>query len=139
MDLASDTGADIWLIRPDSDRKPQAFLKTPSNERDGRFSPDGRWVAYVSDESGRQQICVRPFTGPGGMSQVSTDGGTEPVWSRDGRELFYLNGDKMMAADIATRPAFTAGPPRLLYEGRYDTSVTNTSSYDVSLDGRRFL
>jgi hypothetical protein len=138
-DLATSTGADIWLVRPEGDRKAQVFLRTPSNERDPRFSPDGRWLAYVSDESGRQQICVRPFPGPGPMSQVSTDGGTEPVWSRDGRELFYLNGDKMMAVDVAARPAFTAGPPRLLYEGRYDTSVTFTSSYDVSLDGRRFL
>jgi Tol biopolymer transport system component len=138
-DSSPTSGLDLWVLRPESDRTPQVFLKTPSNERNPRFSPDGRWLAYESNESGRFQICVRPFPGPGGTSQISTEGGTEPVWSRDGRELFYLNGDKMMAVDIVTRPALAPGSPRLLFEGRYETSVTFTSSYDVSLDGRRFL
>ena len=131
--------SDIWVLRPEGDRTPQVFLSTPANERNPRFSPDGRWLAYESEESGRAQIYVRPFPGPGGISQISTEGGTEPVWSRDGRELFYLNGDKMMVVDIAARPTLLPGTPRLLFEGRYETSVTNTSSYDVSLDGQRFL
>ena len=72
-----------------SDRKAQPFLRTPFNETAPRFSPDGRWLAYISDESGRFEIYVQPYPGPGGKWQISTEGGTEPVWNPNGRELFY--------------------------------------------------
>ena len=94
-----------------SDRKAQPFLRTPFNESAPRFSPDGRWLAYISDESGRYEIYVQPYPGPGGKWQISTEGGTEPVWNPNGRELFYRSGDKMMAVDIATQPRFAAGKP----------------------------
>ena len=103
-----------------SDRKAQPFLRTPFNEAAPRFSPDGRWLAYISDESGRYEIYVQPYPGPGGKWQISTEGGTEPVWNPNGRELFYRNGDKMMAVDIATQPGFSAGKPRMLFEGQYE-------------------
>ena len=128
---------DIWVLRLGDHsrgsgqvRKPQPFLRTPFNEEAPRFSPDGHWLAYISDESGRYEIYVQPYPGPGGKWQISTEGGTEPVWNRNGRELFYRSGDKMMAVDIATQPSFAAGKPRMLFEGPYvptpATSPTTT-------------
>jgi len=76
-----------------------------------RFSPDGKCMAYISDESGRFEVYVQPYPGPGGKWQISTEGGVEPVWARNGRELFYRNGDQMMAVEITTDPIFSAGRP----------------------------
>ena len=104
-----------------------------------RLSPDGRWLAYTSNEPGRIEVFVQPFPGPGGRSQISIDGGTEPVWSRDGRELFFLSGDKMMAVQITTAPIFTAGTPQALFEGRYLFGPNSVAAYDVAADGQRFL
>jgi len=122
-----------------SDRKAQPFLQTPFNESVPRFSPDGRWLAYISNESGRYEVYVQPYPGPGGKWQISTDGGTEPVWNRNGRELFYRSGDKMMAVDIATQPSFVAGKPRMLFQGQYVPTNGTFPFYDVSPDGQRFL
>jgi Tol biopolymer transport system component len=132
------TGRDIWVLRL-GDRKPQPFLRTPFNETAPRFSPDGRWLAYVSDESGGNEIYVQPYPGPGGKWQISTEGGTEPIWNRNGRELFYRSGDKMMAVDIAIQPSFAAGKPKVLFEGPYQPTPTTAPNYDVSPDGQRFL
>jgi Tol biopolymer transport system component/predicted Ser/Thr protein kinase len=133
------TGYDLWVLRL-SDRKAQPFLRTPFLEGAPQFSPDGRWLAYVSDESGRQEIYVQPYPGPGGKWQISTDGGMEPVWNRNGRELFYRSGDKMMAVEVDTRSGFSASNPRMLFEGRYVSAFPNTfPNYDVSPDGERFL
>ena len=132
------TGNDIWMLRI-SDRKPQPFLRTTFNEADPRFSPDGHWIAYMSDESGRYEIYVQPYPGPGGKWQVSTEGGTEPAWNPNGRELFYRSGDKMMAVDITTQPSFSAGKPRMLFEGPYQPTPVTTPNFDVSPDGQRFL
>ena len=132
------TGRDIWVLRM-GDRKAQPFLRTPFNETAPRFSPDGHWLAYVSDESGRDEIYVQPYPGPGGKWQISTDGGTEPVWNPNGRELFYRSGDKMMAVDIATQPGLTAGKPRMLFEGPYMPTPLTFPDYDASPDGQRFL
>jgi serine/threonine protein kinase/Tol biopolymer transport system component len=148
------TGYDLWVQRIDGPatssgqapstgsgqaRNAQLFLRTPFNESVPKFSPDGRWLAYVSDESGRYEIYVQPYPGPGGKLQISTEGGTEPVWNRSGRELFYRNGGKMMAVDIATQPNFAAGKPRMLFEGKYQPSPGTAPNYDVSPDGQRFL
>ena len=133
------TGVDVWALRAGGDRKPHAVVSTTFNEFDPRFSPDGRWLAYTSDEPGRLEVFVQPFAGPGARSQISTDGGTEPVWSPDGRELFYVDGDRMMAVEISTEPTFRAGAPRLLFEGRYALNTNGVAGYDVSSDGQRFL
>jgi serine/threonine-protein kinase len=124
-----------------SDRKAEPFLGTRFNEGGARFSPDGRWLAYVSDESGRPEIYVQPYPGPGGKWQVSTDGGTEPAWNRNGRELFYRSGNKMMAVETMASPSFSAGKPRVLFEGEYVLTEYPQlgSDYDVSADGQRFL
>jgi serine/threonine-protein kinase len=132
------TGPEIWVLRL-SDRKAQPFLQTPFKEGAPRFSPDGRWLAYVSNESGRNEIYVQPYPGPGGKWQISTEGGTEPVWNPKGRELFYRSGNKMMAVDIATQRGFAAGKPRMLFEGPYLPTPATFPNYDVSPDGQRFL
>jgi eukaryotic-like serine/threonine-protein kinase len=132
------TGSDIWVLRM-NDRKAQPFIKSPFSEGAPAFSPDGRWLTYISDESGRYEIYVQPYPGPGGKWQISTDGGTEPKWNPNGRELFYRNGDKMMVVDITTQPGFAAGKPRMLFEARYERSPVQSHNYDVSSDGQRFL
>jgi serine/threonine protein kinase len=132
------TGNDIWVMRM-SDRKAQPFIRTPFNESCPQFSPDGHWMAYVSNESAHNEIYVQSYPGPGGKWQISTEGGTEPVWNRNGRELFYRNGNKMMAVDVATQPTFAGGKPRVLFEGPYVPTPATFPNYDVSPDGQRFL
>jgi eukaryotic-like serine/threonine-protein kinase len=131
---------DIWVLRM-SDHKSQPFLVTPFNEGGPAFSPDGHWLAYVSNESGRPEVYVQPFPGPGGKWQISTEGGTEPAWNHNGRELFYRSGNRMMALDVATQPSFSLGKPRMLFDGQYFRSDWPLigKAYDVSPDGQRFL
>jgi serine/threonine protein kinase/Tol biopolymer transport system component len=139
IELSPTTAADIWVLQL-NDRKAQPFLQTPAYEGAPQFSPDGHWMAYASNESGRFEIYVQPYPGPGGKWQISTDGGNEPVWNRSGRELFYRNADKMIAVDVTTQPSFSAGKPKMLFEGRYEmTSGVTFPNYDVSPDGQRFL
>jgi Tol biopolymer transport system component len=111
-------GADIFALRL-TDHKSQPFVQTRFFESGAQFSSDGRWVAYLSVESGGEEIYVQSFPGPGRKWQVSADGGTEPVWNPNGRELFYRGGNKMMAVNIATQPVFAAGRPTLLFTGDY--------------------
>jgi hypothetical protein len=105
----------------------------------GVISPDGRFLAYLSNESGRTEVYVRSFPGPGGKWQISNEGGVQPLWARNGRELFYRNEDKMMAVGIETQPEFRAGKPMLLFTGNFLDSRFPPTQYDVSLDGREFL
>jgi serine/threonine-protein kinase len=137
-EVSAETGRDMWMMRLDDGRRPQTVLKTGSNEWSARLSPDGRWLAYVSDVSGRNEIYVRPYPTPGGQFPISTDGGSEPIWSRDGRELFYRNGDKMMAVAIAIGSTPTPGAAHLVFEGHYQVTDAGVAGYDVSSD-RRFL
>jgi Tol biopolymer transport system component/predicted Ser/Thr protein kinase len=137
-DSSANKGLDIWVLRM-NDRKAQPLIATAYNESVPEFSPDGHWLTYISDESGRVEVYAQPYPGPGGKWQISTEGGTEPVWNPNGRELFYRSGDKMMAVDIATQPAFAAGKPRVLFQGQYSLSPATMPNYDVSPDGQRFL
>ena len=136
-EVAPTTGFDIWVLDM-KDRKAVPFLRTPFYEV-GSFSPDGRWLAYVSNESGRYEVYVQPYPGPGGKWQISTDGGMNARWDANGRELTYRNGDKVMAVAITTQPAFSAGKPKMLFEGPYMPPSPANSYYDVSADGQRFL
>jgi hypothetical protein len=129
-------GYDMPVVRL-ADKKVQPFQAMPCNEIAPRFSPDGRWLAYASDESGRYEIYAQPFPGLGGKSQVSTEGGTEPVWARNG-ELFYRSGEKMMVVETNTRMNFSAGAPKVLFEGHF-TPYQTEPSFDVTSDGQRFL
>jgi eukaryotic-like serine/threonine-protein kinase len=138
FELSPKTAGDIWVLRI-SERKAQPFLQTPAFESAGQLSPDGHWVAYTSDESARREVYVQPYPGPGGKWQISTDGGNEPVWNHNGRELFYRSGDKIMAVEITTQPSFTVGKPKMLFEGPYKLSGGGLANYDVAADGQRFL
>ncbi len=119
-------------------RKPQPLLVNEFDNHSPSLSPDGHWVAYVSNESGRLEVYVRPFPGPGGRWQVSLNGGTEPLWAANGRELFYRNGAMMMVAAITLHPVFTVGVRRELFEGNYVNDPVYRS-YDVTRDGRSFV
>jgi Tol biopolymer transport system component len=151
------TDADLWVVPSMGDRTPLVFLKTPFREAWGAFSPDGRWVAYQSDESGRPEIYVRPFGLSGAASalrpgsgqaeatgvqwQVSTVGGIRPLWRHDGRELYYLNpaGAMMVAPVTAAGSAFETGAPAQLFPTRIVGGGTETQQgrqYDVAPDGR---
>jgi hypothetical protein len=141
--------AEFWILHVGNpsapsdqvDRAQRMPIQMRGTEGAPHLSPDGRWLAYASDESGRRQIYVQPYPGPGGKWQISTDGGNEPQWSRNGKELFYRSGNKMMAVDIATQTGFAAAKPRQLFEGRYMVTSTGWArpNYDVSPDGQRFL
>ena len=133
-----ESGRDLWVLPIDGDRKPRLVLGGKANEGTPAFSPNGSWLAYTSDESGRSEIYVQPFPGPGGKWQISTDGGTEPVWARSGRELFFWSGDRMMAAPIAGEREFAAGKPVLLFEGHYERPFARPN-YDITPDGRHFV
>ena len=125
-----------------SEREPFPFLQTEFNERGAVFSPDGRWIAYQSDESGQNEIYIRPFPGPGGKWQVSTKGGTRPRWRGDGKELFFVAPDlKGMSAEIKTNDAtVTVGLERPLFQfGSFIGFGITRSLYDVSSDGQKFL
>ena len=132
------TGLNIYAFMLDGQPDTLTVLQTAANEATPSFSPDGRWLAYMSDESGRPEIYVRPFPGPGGRERVSTAGGEEPVWAHNG-ELFYRNGEKMMAVDIVTEPSLTIGSPKLLFERRFVKIPWSRTNYDVTRDGQRFI
>jgi Tol biopolymer transport system component len=135
------TGTDLWVV-PEATRQPVIFLRTPANELWGQFSPDGRWVAYQSNETGRYEIYVRPFAGPGGPVPISTSGGVYARWSRDGHELYYIAPDaKMMGVSIRmTAATIDAGAPVALFQTRRVGGGSNVigrgHQYDVARDGR---
>ncbi|MBI2819587.1 MAG: PD40 domain-containing protein [Acidobacteria bacterium] len=133
--------------RVERTHRAQPFLKTPYEDTAPKFSPDGKWLAYSSDESGRREIYVQPYPGPGGKWQISTNGGQEPVWNPKGGELFYRSGSKIMAVEVnqsrdregAVPSTFSAGKPSILFEGPYLSTAASFPYYDVSPDGQRFL
>jgi eukaryotic-like serine/threonine-protein kinase len=128
---------DLWTYSV-ADRKATPFLQTPFNEIMGSFSPDGRWIAYVSNESSREEVYVVPFPGPGGKWQISTAGGRAPLWTRGGREIVYVApGDEITAVEVSTAPTFRAGIPRALFKTRLRPPPGR--QFDVTPDGERFL
>jgi serine/threonine-protein kinase len=136
-DISPETGRDIWMLDlRQQPRAPQPLVRTRAQDLSAEISPDGRWLAYQSDESGRPEIYLRPFPNPGGRIPISRDGGTEPRWSRDGRELFYRYGGKMMVVALGMRSTPTPDQPRALFEDRFQVSDTGSGGYDVAADGR---
>ena len=142
-EFAEKTNDDIWLLPLSGDHKPVPYLQTRFNEDDGHFSPDGRWMAYMSDESGRFEIYVQPFPATGSKWQISSAGGRFPRWSHDGRELFYIAADQKLTA-VAVKAgggstvSFEAGAPQPLFDIP-SIPVSFRFSYQPARDGRRFL
>jgi eukaryotic-like serine/threonine-protein kinase len=136
-EINSTTNRDVWIFSL-RDRKSQPYLNTEFNETAPEFSPDGHWLAYASDESGRYEIYVQPYPGPGSKLEISTEGGTEPRWAHDG-EIFYRSGDKMMVVQTTLKSSFSADKPNVLFEGRYVPTLATKANYDVTPDGKRFL
>ena len=134
-----DTQSDIWVLP--LGQEPVPLLATAFLEHSPMFSPDGGWLAYVSDESGREEVYVRGFPGEGAKHPISTGGGREPVWSRDGRKLYFRNVDdtEMWAVAVEIEPTFQASRPELLFTRRFFVDANREQTYDVSPDGERFL
>ena len=133
--LGSDRSVDVWIMTMNGDHQVRPFVQTKFNESWPRFSPEGRWLAYVSDETGREEVYVQPFPGPGRRVRISTDGGWAPVWSRDGRELFYRVGEEnaaVMAVKVSAGATdLSPQKPELLFR-----KATEDFDYDVAPDGR---
>ena len=137
--LGKDTNWDLWILPLTGDRKPYPFLKTPFTELKAAFAPNGNFLAYQSNESGRFEIYIQSFPGPGGKWQVSSAGGTEPLWRADGKELFFKALDQnLMAVDIQAAGGITAGTPHALFQGRFDATQAR-NRYLPTADGQRFL
>jgi Tol biopolymer transport system component len=136
------TKLDLWVLPVDGDRKPVSYLQTDFNEDHARFSPDGRFIAYSSDESGRFEVYVQTFPTSGKKWQISSSGGTQPRWRRDGRELFYISPErKVEAVAIQTdTSSLEAGAPKALFQARIaSANPIARSSFDVTADGQRFI
>ena len=127
---------DVFALAMEGERKPIPLAQTEFIEASGSFSPDGAWIAYYSAESGRREVYVRPFPEEGKF-QVSRDGGRSPMWSADGKEIFYFSGNKLMAAPVQTGASFEAGVPQMLFE--VDGQLPRVPRYDVTANGQRFL
>jgi serine/threonine-protein kinase len=147
MNLQTSAPPKVAVISLDGDRTPRPLDDSRYAQGSPKISPDGRHLAYCTNESGRPQVYVRAFPGPGPVVQVSSEGGTDPVWRRDGRELFYRNGDSMMVVPVTAGPSFSAGRPQQLWKDSYSHGMSSScgapgltsSNYDVTPDGLRFL
>jgi Tol biopolymer transport system component len=133
------TSRDIYVLSLRGQSRPRPVVNTPAYEGGAQFSPDGHWMAYTSDESGQMQVYVRPFPSPDRRWQVSTQGGTQPVWSRSGKEIFYRVGNKMIVVDVSAGADLSLSQPRQLFEQRYVFQNVSLANYDVSPDGQRFV
>ncbi len=141
------TQDDVWVLPIGENESPRPFAQSRFGEGSAKFSPDGKWIAYSSDESGREQVYVQAFPGPGLKLQISNDGGFDPVWRRSGGELYYRSDNKMMVVSVTTSPEFRASAPRMLWKGDYVDGLgsscgmpgVSSSNYDVTPDGSRFL
>jgi Tol biopolymer transport system component len=131
---------DIWLLPLDGSRQPQELVATDAAERDAKFSPDGHWLAYVSDETGRDEIFVRPIGTSGGRKQLSSGGGTTPVWAPNGRALFFVKGDQLATIPVGGQGDF--GHDQILFKVPKfeDLQVDSRGAiYDIMPDGQHFV
>ena len=132
--------SDLWIMTLEGDRNPRPLMATAALEAGAALSPDGRWLAYKSNESGRYEIYVQPFPGGGERHQLSTDGALPAVWSTDGRAIFFQTEDQVLAVPVSTVPTFRAGAPRVLFEAAYDPGYSGTHrNFDIAPDGKSFV
>ena len=123
-------GRRFWVLPMVNDGKPSVLIDTPFVKDEPHFSPDGQWLAYYSDESGRAEVYVQPFPGPGERVRVSTDGGSQPRWKKDGSELFYLSLDgKLMAVGIRLGPSLQVDVPKTLFQTPITVATPNIDQY----------
>jgi serine/threonine-protein kinase len=142
IEVDADLDRDIALVSLTGEPRTTPLVHTPFNETHAKLSPDGRWLAYHSNESGADEVYVRPFPDVDTARwQVSTGGGVKPLWNPDGSELFYWDGGEgaLMAVPVATSPPFSAGTPTRLFKGQYYQGLPHFGTYDVAPDGQRFL
>jgi len=132
------TSLDIWILELGTGRS-EPWLQTSFNESAGVFSPDGNWLAYVSDEAGEDEVYLRGFPSHDGKTAVSSGGGHEPVWSADGSELYYRAQEWVMAVTVSTTPTLALGTPRRLFEAPFDEAGAPYANYDVARDGDGFI
>ena len=136
--LGSSGRWEIWMLPMEGEHKPYAYLQGQFLEFHPTFSPDGKWLAYTSNESGRGEVYVQRFPGPGEKVQVSTDGGAFPTWSRDGRRLIYESSDTLWAVDVENSPGFRLGKSHLMYQGQIWNEAAGPN-YALSPDGKRLV
>src|SRR5262249_55151953 len=144
QEVSAKTNADLWILPLFGDRKQLPYLQSEFNESQGVFSPDGKWIAYASDETGRPEVYVQSFPmAKGTKRQVSTAGGAEPMWNRDQKQLYYLASDtKLMTVPVTMNPGFEPGTPVPLFETHFSYNTLGASErtqYAVNADGQRFL
>jgi Tol biopolymer transport system component len=137
MEQHPESGRDIWLLGPDG--RPAPFANTPSDESAPRFSPDGRWIAYVSDESGLVEVYARAAAGTGAAVRISSGGGREPVWRRDGGAIYYRAQDRLMTAPVLDRALLRLGPARALPNSGGEPGSLDAASYDTMAGVDRLL
>lgn len=141
--IGSDTGNDIWILPLTQDAKPFPYLQTPFGEWDAQFSPDAKWIAYTSDESGKREVYVQSFPPGNGKWQISTGGGQYPKWPHSGNEIFFSTLDDVLTAvSVKTSPAFSIGKATPLFKLPHGAPYAESDdilAYDVSPDGQRFL
>jgi serine/threonine-protein kinase len=133
------TRTDLFLLPLSGAREARALIATPGVEVLGKISPDGRWIAYTGQYEAGEQIYVQPFPSLAGRWQISRSGGSAALWSRDGRELFFVNGDQLFAVPLKTAPVFSPGEPRPLFRIERPSALEWSDIYDVSPDGKRFI
>ena len=131
------TSYDIWTMSLD-ETDPNPFVTSPGNDRFAQFSPEGNWVAYTSDASGRDQVFVCSFPDCEDVQRTVANG-AEPAWSPDGSTIYFRNGNQMLAVDVLEKATMTLGVPRPLFQGQYRSPETYLDSYDIHPDGDRFL
>src|SRR5262249_1944712 len=138
----SKTKQDLWVLPLDGNSKPQVYLNSEFNETEGQFSPDGKWVAYVSDETGKPEVYVQPFpaaAGGGGKLAVSSAGGIMPRWSKDGKELFFwANARDLMVVDVTYNPSFKFSVARSVFQLSASVKFANSNTFmwDIARDGK---
>ena len=132
------TNIDLWLLSLREPFEFKPFKVTAAAERQGALSPDGLWIAYASNDSGHSEIFVEPVPGPGGRQQISSDGGEQPRWVRNGKEIVYRNGTKIMSVPVQTQPVFKSGKALELFDRKFDRGGA-VPGYDVSTDGQTFV
>ncbi len=137
MEQHPSTGRDIWLLRPGGERTP--FANSASDESAPRFSPNGRWIAYVSNESGQAEVYVRPAAAAAGARRISTAGGLEPVWRRDGGALFYRADNGLMAVPVLDSVSLRTGPARVVFDGAVEAGTFDAAGYDAMAGTDRFV